>query len=355
MSVPFSYKESDPVLRAELMAWLTKIQPNPEHLGFLLKVLSTCLHGKNLQQIIMMTGAGGNGKDCLFNLLRASLGEYAYTGNISVLMKAMGAGPAPEIANMNKKRGVIFAEPPKDAKIVGGVVKVLTGSTEINARGLYANDTVTKLHSTNIINCNEIPRADELDEALARRLLVIPFDVLFKSKREIATMDEDTPNLFEKDEYYTTDAFTNKYRREFLLLLAEHYKLFADGGYKIDTPPKACEAAANDYMSEADEFKTWFTQNYVKAALGVDGKIDKDKFVKVIDVYELLKGSDMWDNWSKKERRQNSSSKMAKDFKKSPVLRLYFKDRIRPLVDGVRKNYKNVLVGWEERIAEDDE
>jgi phage/plasmid-associated DNA primase len=303
----------------------------------------------------MMTGAGGNGKDCLFNLLRAALGEYSYTGSIAVLLKPMSDGPAPEVANMHKKRVVIYSEPPKDCKLIGSVLKILTGSSEVNARGLYANNTTTKLHSTNIINCNEIPIVDDMDEALARRLIVIPFDVLFKSKREIATMDEDTPNLFEKDEYYTTQAFTKKYRREFLLLLTEHFKLFAEGGYKIDTPPKACEEAANDYMAEADEFNTWLSQNYKKAALTAAGKVDKEKYVRVADIYDLLKESDLWDNWTKRERRKMTSAKMAKNFKKSPVLRLYFKDRIRPTIDGAQRNVRNVLVGWEEILPEVEE
>jgi phage/plasmid-associated DNA primase len=347
MSVPFVYKESDPVLRAELMAWLTKIQPEKERLDFLLKVLSTCLEGINLQAIIILTGAGGNGKDCLLNLLRAALGEYSYTGNINVLLKVLPIGACPEVANMNKKRAVIYSEPPNDSKLCCGTLKALSGSIKLNARGLYDGETDKTNHSTNILNCNDIPQVDKVQDSFHRRLIVIPFDCLFKSKREIDTMPEDTPNLYEKDEYYVSDAFTKKYRREFLLLLAERLKLCIDNGYKIDTPPESCRLAAKAYMQQADELSAWFYETYERTP-NVDGKVDVTTFVQVKDIYELLKQSDMYDNWTKRERRKNNQANLRVTFQKSPNLRLYYKER--HTVDN--KLYRSALIGYKRRAAD---
>ena len=91
---------------------------------------------------------------------------------------------------MDKKRCVIYSEPNKEMNLKNNTLKELSGGKQINARGLYSKNTETILHATNIILCNNIPKLDDVDEAISQRLLVVPFRSLFRKPEDIAKMLE---------------------------------------------------------------------------------------------------------------------------------------------------------------------
>ena len=54
----------------------------------------------------------------------------------------------------------------------------------------------------------------------------------------------------------------------------------------------------SDYLEANDEVKEWFDTEYVKG--------EKEDYVQIKDVYERFVASDLFQNLSKKERRDNS-------------------------------------------------
>ncbi len=94
--------------------FLCQILPYKEERDFALKILSSGLYGKTLENIIIFTGGGRNGKDTLCTvLLRHCLGPYYYLSTSQALMSPVKAGaPNQSIANMEGKRCVVYSETP---------------------------------------------------------------------------------------------------------------------------------------------------------------------------------------------------------------------------------------------------
>ena len=108
--------------------------------------------------------------------MKAALGPYFYdcsAGTLTKIIKSEGANQT--VANMGKKRAIVYSEPPEHSTLKGSVIKELTGSSCICARGLYSTTTETHLQGTHILLANKIPSVDNVDEALAKRLLIVEF------------------------------------------------------------------------------------------------------------------------------------------------------------------------------------
>ena len=162
--------------------------------------MASGLCGKTVQNLFILTGEGGNGKDMLISkLYRDTVGRDHYNySNTSILTEKRKGDLCQGIANMNKKRVVVWSEPPKNGILQGAVIKELTGVAEVCARGLYSTNTVTLIQMTAFMLCNGIPRTDTMDGGLARRLIVILFRSLFKDPEEMLSMANIT-HVYKKD------------------------------------------------------------------------------------------------------------------------------------------------------------
>lgn len=324
----------------KLLDWFDKIMPLKDVRDFLLKVLSTSLYGHTLQNLVILTGRGGNGKDCLIDLLKDTLGsKYYYTGNSAVLQRPLQSGANPEIANLHKRRLVIYNEPTKQQKLCCATLKHLTGSSEVNARGLYMSNTTTLLKSTSIICSNEIPQLDNVDEAINRRLLVIQFRALFKTEDDMKTMP-DTKYMYHADTYYTTQKFRDTYKHSMMYLLLKYFKKFANDGYLIKNLPPSVVDDNKEYTIDSDEFYMWFIETYEMSE-------DKKSFILTKDLHETYKNSDLWNDLTKTQRRQQNLKKIRTNIMRNPNLRMYYKERYQPRDDDNKKqNHRHVIVGW---------
>ena len=75
--------------------------------------MCTALEGRCLERFIIFNGSGGNGKGMINDILLMALGSYGLLGNNAILFECSKTGSNPEKANMDKKRVVIFREPPE--------------------------------------------------------------------------------------------------------------------------------------------------------------------------------------------------------------------------------------------------
>ena len=64
-----------------------------------------------LEKFVIASGSGGNGKGVINELALDLFGQYGYVLNNTVLLRPLGSGPNPEIANLHNKRFVISREP----------------------------------------------------------------------------------------------------------------------------------------------------------------------------------------------------------------------------------------------------
>ncbi len=114
--VTYDWAEPNAEALVSVNNMIDMIQPDPYVRKFLLTVLSTGLDGRVLPNIIILEGAGRNGKDTLVSgLLHKALGRHLYyTQNSAVLSEKTRTGPQPCISNMSGKRVVMMNEPAAD-------------------------------------------------------------------------------------------------------------------------------------------------------------------------------------------------------------------------------------------------
>jgi phage/plasmid-associated DNA primase len=338
MVVPYEYVSSTREDIDYIHDFIRKIMPNDDERELLLLLLSTCLSGYVLDRFVVCTGLGSNGKDALFNyLLKESLGPYFYRGNPTTLTQPMKGDLNVGIANMDKKRAVVFSEPSSHSLVQVALVKEITGGNEINARGLYSSKTSVILHNTIFMLCNDKPMLDKVDAAIARRLLTFHFGSLFKSKEFLEKNDivDGQGSIFVGDESIKFKPFLTKYRVPFLNLLLPYFQKFKRAGYTITGVPESIEKESQKYMEESDQLYSWFNANYEKT----DNKTD---VIKLKDVFAGLKESEYYFNLTKAEKRKLTYNSLIEYVERSPLLRMYYKEWTR--VD--KSAYRNALMGF---------
>ena len=108
-----------------------------------------------------------------------SVGNYGYILPSEFLLKGIPTGANPQIANLHKKRFVLSSEPDREKSIMASTIKDLTGNIEFNARSLYSTDCKVVNTMTLILESNDVPKMSEVNEAIDRRVRIIPFNNLF--------------------------------------------------------------------------------------------------------------------------------------------------------------------------------
>lgn len=336
--VPYDYSAAGD--RREVYEFIDKVMPIREERDFILKVLATGLDGQLLENIIMLLGNGRNGKDTLMNLWKASLGEeHYYDAPNYILTERLKVGANPEVANMHKKRAVVYNEPNKKATLNCSTIKELTGRANMPIRGLYSSNNKTTMAGTHVILQNSLLNMDTPDDAMLNRLYVVPFRSMFRTEDNLKTLPEGTQHAYLVNSYYKTAAFLEKNKSPFMNVLLEYYARFRTEGFILKNAPASILEASRQCISDSDEMVSWFKEQY-------EFTNDESSFVKMKDIYGRFKTSDLWNNMNKSERRKMTKAKLEKDISSNPTLRPFYKQRLHTRT-GV--DVTNVMVKYKER------
>ena len=345
----YNYEPRNETKRNKLMAIINQIMPMPDERDFLLRGMSSGLFGRTLQNMFILTGEGGNGKDMLISkLYRDCVGRdhYEYS-NTTILTEKRKSDLCQGIANMHKKRVVVWSEPPKNSVLQGAVIKEITGVDQVNARGLYSTNTTTKIELTAFLLCNDIPRVDSVDGGLARRLFVVPFRSLFKDADEIETMANKS-NVYLKNGDYESTEFREENQLTLFHILLEHFPKFQADKYMMTGVPKSIKDLSCKYLQDSDEFMSWFNEFYEKTD-------EAQAYIRTVDVYTQYKLSDLYNNLNRGEKRATNKKTMIDIICKNSKLRTSWSDRYQPTINGIKKSIDSVLVGYRIRPDEVDE
>lgn len=290
--------ESDELID-ELDSIIDTIFYQPELKKLYLTILSTGLDGIPLEKFVIANGRGGNGKGVLNELAKSTIGNYAYVLPSNILSGPLKTGSNPELANMNNKRFVISREPDSSLKFNCATIKEITGGEALNARVNYSNDTNVNLKLTFVDECNDKPQLNEVNDALARRILDIPFKSSFVSKDVYDELEEnEKTHTFLINDFYKTLEFKNKFRQPLFLLLVKYYKEFYDNKRNLPITAEV-RNRGNEYMAKSDEFLSWFNNEFEKTK-------SKSDNIKLKAVYDCFKNSDFFTNMTKVQKRQNN-------------------------------------------------
>jgi putative DNA primase/helicase len=122
-------------------------------------------------------GKGANGKGTFINTVARILGDYATTAAMDTFLVTRNERHPTDLAKLRGARLVVAQETQKGRRWDETKIKALTGGDKITARFMRQDyfdfDPTFKL----FIAGNHKPRLSTIDEAMKRRMLVVPFTV----------------------------------------------------------------------------------------------------------------------------------------------------------------------------------
>jgi putative DNA primase/helicase len=194
------------------------------------------------EKLTIIHGPGGNGKTKFIETVRGCLGhDYATGVAMETLIVTAGEQHPTDLADLRGKRLAIATETDEGRRLAEAKVKALTGGDRIRARHMRRDFFEFEPTHKLVIVGNHRPVLRNVDEAMRRRLLLLPFTAV------IAPEDRDV-DLAEK-------------------LLAERpaiLRWMIDGCLAWQEegldPPARVLAATEDYLETADAFGRWLDE-----------------------------------------------------------------------------------------------
>ena len=289
---------------------IESIFPDHEVRKCYLSVLRLCLSGEHPEKLFIANGQGRNGKGLINELAFKLLGEYAYKLSIEVLTKEVKkTGANPELANLHKKRMVVSSEPEDGCKIQMGIAKELTGCNEISARGLYTGNTKTLLCMVLLIELNKkLLLSGRMDTSVLERIVDIPFESTFVSNPE--DVDE-SKGIFLGNLEYKTEAWQEEHSSAF-------FQYILVNAEKTLYVPDRIKNLSKQYVLGSDEMYGWVMENYETT--------DNTEYVKLKDVFDLYKASDLYSNLTKLEKRNLNKNAFSELISHHIVLKKQFRN-----------------------------
>lgn len=161
--------------------YLATAVPDADLREFLARAAGYTLTGDVGEEVLFfLHGPGGSGKSTFVESLRAALGDYSATLDFNVLLKSRhdvdGRSANPEVAKLPGIRCAISIEVNEGRRLAEGLVKTLTGGDTVSARGLYERRNTEFAPQFKLwLVANDAPVIRDTDDALWRRVLIIPF------------------------------------------------------------------------------------------------------------------------------------------------------------------------------------
>ena len=153
-------------------------------IGFVQRAAGYSLTGVTTEQCLFICyGKGENGKSVFWNTLHAFTGEYAKNTGFSTFLdnRAIGREIPDDVADLCGARLVTASEINEGKRFNEGRIKSLTGGDRITARKLY-KDFFTFIPTFKLwMAVNHKPIIKGTDQAIWRRIRLIPFTATFPS------------------------------------------------------------------------------------------------------------------------------------------------------------------------------
>jgi phage/plasmid-associated DNA primase len=336
----------------ELDSLINTIFPVDDVKKHYLMALSTGLYGQQIEKLFIATGRGGNGKSLLNGLMMTASGEYAYKLPSNVLLNSIKEGANPEVAGLDLKRFVLVQEPDNNKVICSSTLKEITGDPTLNARKCHSNNTKTTLLLSLFLECNDELKMDEINDAVIRRVDVTPFVSKFVSQSVYNEIPEETrkeKNIMIGNAYYKSVEFQQKYKQALIQTLFNYFDEFKNDGFEFKQLPKECKEATKEYMALSDDIYTWFAEFYEKET----GEEDKKTFIYYDDLFEIFTQSKLYNNMTKKDKRDYNLKKFTKKIDESMYFTPYIRKRDTKY-EGI-KHKRTYIVGFKKVIKVVDE
>lgn len=227
-----------------------------ELIAFIQRMLGYALTGETREHaLFFLFGPGGNGKGVLLNTVAGILGDYAKTSPIETFTDSAHERHPTDLAGLRGARLVTASETERGRRWAEAKIKMLTGGDRISARFMRQDFFEFMPQFKLVISGNHKPGLQSVDDAIRRRLHLIPFTV------KIPPQERDT-------------ALPEKLKAEWPGILAwmiEGCLAWQRDGLR---PPAAVRAATDDYLMGEDAMGTWLDERCERDPAGFTGRQD---------------------------------------------------------------------------------
>lgn len=213
-----------------------------ETLDFLQRMLGYFLTGdRKEQKLFFAWGTGANGKSTLLDVVIWLMGSYALKFPASALMQSSSDRHPTELAQLQGRRLAVSNELEDGQHWAEARIKELTGDSTLTARYMRQDFFEFQLTHKHIVAANYRPRLKGGDQAMARRMTLLPFTEVFEGQRRDSSLPEklrsEGPQILN-------------------WMIAGAIK-WARDGLAI---PKGIRAASAEYLDDNDDLALWIEE-----------------------------------------------------------------------------------------------
>ena len=147
-----------------------------EAIFFVQQWFGYCLTGDTRENALsFLHGSGGNGKSVCINTLIAILGDYAVTSTMETFTASKYDKHSTDLAMLRGARLVTASETDEGRAWAEARIKQLTGGDPITARFMRQDNFTFTPQFKLMIAGNHAPSLRNVDDAMRRRLIILPF------------------------------------------------------------------------------------------------------------------------------------------------------------------------------------
>jgi putative DNA primase/helicase len=191
--------------------------------------------------LVFLYGTGANGKSTLIDLVLHILGDYAKLIATETLMEARGDRHPTDIAALLGVRLAVSSEVEEGQHWAESRLKALTGDAMLTGRFMRQDFFEFKRTHKLVVAGNHRPAIRVVDEAMRRRIHLVPFTARFAGDKA----DRDMPE---------------KLRAEAGAVLAWMVRGFLGWQASGLQPPQAILSATQDYLDAQDTLGLWLDE-----------------------------------------------------------------------------------------------
>ena len=220
---------------------------NQEFIAYLQRVLGYCLTGLTTEHaLFFLYGTGANGKSVFLNVVSTIMGDYAKTAPMDTFMEARADRHPTDLAGLCGVRFVCASETEQGRRWSESKIKSITGGDKISARFMRQDFFEFTPQFKLLIAGNHKPAISNVDEAMSRRIHLVPFTVFIPPEK--------------RDKHLTTKLL--KERDGILAWMVEGLMKWRelDGLH----PPEIVTKATRDYLEAEDAIGRWLDDCCVK-------------------------------------------------------------------------------------------
>lgn len=211
-----------------------EILPDPEVRAFVQRLMGLVVYGKVREHVLPIPwGRGRNGKSTFIEAVLNALGDYGLQADAKLLMSGASERHSTERADLQGKRLAVCMESAQGSRLDAAMAKQLTGGDTITARKMRQDNISFEPSHTVALVTNYRPVIPGDDDALWKRVLLIPFTQRFLG----SSADTGLLDVLKAD----ADAV--------ITWMAEGWRQYRETGLN---PPASVRAATDAYRADSD-------------------------------------------------------------------------------------------------------